>query len=1374
MSLLSKVKKTIFGYDIFISYSRRDSLDYAYAIAKYFMGRGYECYIDQLSSVMSGEALPSNIKDAVKRATAFVLIGTEGAQLSEPIASEIQLFLENNRNKPLIPITIAGAINSKAVWYKKILGFALIDDTTENLKAGTPAEDVHDRIKNSLKFTKKSARLRKISLIVLLGVLLISTSAAMFSYSKTQEANQAIVAKREADSLKIIALNEKNAAIAAKKEADNLKAIALDEKDEAVELMQIANKKSVDALAQQKVAEEKTIQANIQAGKASEEARKQIRIAEENQKLAKKYENISKARDLANRAEKEVENNPTNAVLLASSAIQNFDADQEIDTKVESIFRGIINKQTGISLGTQSGTVEAIAISPDEHSFASGDENGVIKIWTIDSSGNYKQTYNLKCDGRLTDIEITKDNKHIIVNYLKKHSDNSGSSVCKVWEITDYSTYPTVIFLKEGKLLGISSDKSLMAIQEELNRVGLFDINAIKTNTPLKILATNNNSITNVYFNKKNSVLAAGTTESKVLLWDLNDSKNTPFRIIRTGHFDKTEISKKGINIDIIKFSPDSKKLLAASTYGFGSSANADLAIEIFDISDPGFQKTILKDGAAIKDVFWNDHLISSINVYGEIRSWDDEKFNQVSITNKKDPAKLDFINHPGVTPDGKKLVFGGEMGNLYTFYARDTGFSYGNSVKHFDAVRKLVLGAKGKLALIASRYDVQVNDMENVSSASSWNIGLDQNRLSTSNISTDHKTAMLTYPEKFSFWDITDIKLPQLLGEVSFVNNGFEQNCQGIMFPNGKWAIIQNKNSNQSTLYQLSGGVKKLKILSCRTWCGDFKFSNDSRYLITTEQDTTWLYDFQKFETGLPFRYKISDSASRYSKFNFSPNGDWLAATSYSSKKNNAGRIWFLKNGFSESNQFPINGFEERSDIKITFSPNSDLLVCSESENYAREISENYLLKFYALSNSGYIINESEYKETPYPVNIAFSDKQKWMLTYTNDILLRNRPVASKLWYTLNGIDTSKVFIIPGAVKYFRTFKFSPDERYLVAIQGNEQKWKLWNIDSGLIELNRELKGPSADLNNHWKAFFSPKSDYLIAYNESDYTTPFYFNLSEKSGNGVGFPLSNGNVRINSVRFSNSGDSLFIINSDYFGSNFSLRGKQGSAINLFTKSKIKDLPLVFIKSEDNNIHDFFTDDDFKSCITIGNRITYWNTDLSNLRSKAYRYAGRNHSWDEWLRFGTGQYKKIFPQFPIHSSVFYELLDQIEIAKSNGDTLFMQNKINELTDPLDKSNDPELYNDLGWRLILIGKYQDAVQILNKSILLNPDEGLYRSTRGVAYSYLRNYSKAIEDFEFYNNWANRFQGKNEYVIQRNRWIEKMKQNQFPFTENDFPH
>ena len=242
MFFLNSIKKNIFGYDIFISYSRKDSVDYAYAIAQYFMKKNFDCYIDQLSSITPGKELPSNIKAAIKRSTSFVVIGSIGAQSSEAIDQEIQLFLKNNKNKPLIPITIDGAINASARWHEKIAGLALINESSGNLDKGVPGQDVLDRIASSLRFTKKSRRLRTISLTVVLGVLSISGFATFYTGKARNDAEAAYKEKSNADSSRNTAIKQKDNAEKQMSEAISLRDQAKLQKEIADSLRMISNK----------------------------------------------------------------------------------------------------------------------------------------------------------------------------------------------------------------------------------------------------------------------------------------------------------------------------------------------------------------------------------------------------------------------------------------------------------------------------------------------------------------------------------------------------------------------------------------------------------------------------------------------------------------------------------------------------------------------------------------------------------------------------------------------------------------------------------------------------------------------------------------------------------------------------------------------------------------------------------------------------------------------------------------------------------------------------------------------------------------------------------------------------------------------------
>jgi|GEM_PF-2939263 len=230
----SKVYKSIFGYDIFISYSRMDSIGYAYSVSQHFLDKGYECYLDQLSSTTPGKELPPSIKNAAIKSSSFILVGSAGAKQSQAIENEIQVFLENNLNKPFIPITIDGEINETAIWFNKVQGLAFIEETTENLKFALPNKKVLERIESALKFTKKSKRLKTLALLTVLSVVFITGIAIIYTYYRVDRST------KEISEAKNLTLKQKEIADKAKEETK----VAVIEKNRAESLKRILDEKA--------------------------------------------------------------------------------------------------------------------------------------------------------------------------------------------------------------------------------------------------------------------------------------------------------------------------------------------------------------------------------------------------------------------------------------------------------------------------------------------------------------------------------------------------------------------------------------------------------------------------------------------------------------------------------------------------------------------------------------------------------------------------------------------------------------------------------------------------------------------------------------------------------------------------------------------------------------------------------------------------------------------------------------------------------------------------------------------------------------------------------------------------------------------------
>ena len=324
-SIVEKVRRFLFGDDIFISYSRVDST-YALSLANGLTKRNLSCFLDQWGTP-PGETLPDELIKTIKKCSTMVLIGSKNAADSENVGLEVKEFLETNR--PIIPITfvedeqitnipedfnkqnLTGTLE-QSTWYPLIKGIAKTTEVLSALKTRTPSENVILRIVNSVEFRSRSRRLRKtfyttlgaiIVLLALAGILFNrvieaknqaqdnADNATNLAANKTEEANRAsILANTEANRAKSEtnrANEQANIANTKQKEADKATESANNAK-------KLADEKNKLALAKTKLADEKTKLADLETKRANEETQKVEQAKIETEK-AKQEEVIAKA-----------------------------------------------------------------------------------------------------------------------------------------------------------------------------------------------------------------------------------------------------------------------------------------------------------------------------------------------------------------------------------------------------------------------------------------------------------------------------------------------------------------------------------------------------------------------------------------------------------------------------------------------------------------------------------------------------------------------------------------------------------------------------------------------------------------------------------------------------------------------------------------------------------------------------------------------------------------------------------------------------------------------------------------------------------------------------------------------------------------------
>jgi hypothetical protein len=97
-----------------------------------------------------------------------------------------------------------------------------------------------------------------------------------------------------------------------------------------------------------------------------------------------------------------------------------------------------------------------------------------------------------------------------------------------------------------------------------------------------------------------------------------------------------------------------------------------------------------------------------------------------------------------------------------------------------------------------------------------------------------------------------------------------------------------------------------------------------------------------------------------------------------------------------------------------------------------------------------------------------------------------------------------------------------------------------------------------------------------------------------------------------------------------------------------------------------------------------------------------------------------------------------------------------------------ETRDAELSNEICWAGSTNGYAREVLMACEYAVELEPENGKYRDSRGLARALTGNNSGAIEDFEFYVMWSK--QQGNTYETRgtkRASWIKELQKGQNPF-------
>lgn len=166
------------GFDVFISYARKDSTLYAQRLGEALAESSVSVFLDQ-DAAPADPNLPPVILKSLLKSTVLVVIGSQAAQSSKAMRTEVEKFVPKRR--VVVPLNVDDKLND-AIWYPIIRGAASVSVPAQHLVDGTPTKDVLARVEAAVGFKRKSRRLNHVmvSTAVFITLLVVIGSAVLY------------------------------------------------------------------------------------------------------------------------------------------------------------------------------------------------------------------------------------------------------------------------------------------------------------------------------------------------------------------------------------------------------------------------------------------------------------------------------------------------------------------------------------------------------------------------------------------------------------------------------------------------------------------------------------------------------------------------------------------------------------------------------------------------------------------------------------------------------------------------------------------------------------------------------------------------------------------------------------------------------------------------------------------------------------------------------------------------------------------------------------------------------------------------------------------------------------------------------------------
>lgn len=181
-----------------------------------------------------------------------------------------------------------------------------------------------------------------------------------------------------------------------------------------------------------------------------------------------------------------------------------------------------------------------------------------------------------------------------------------------------------------------------------------------------------------------------------------------------------------------------------------------------------------------------------------------------------------------------------------------------------------------------------------------------------------------------------------------------------------------------------------------------------------------------------------------------------------------------------------------------------------------------------------------------------------------------------------------------------------------------------------------------------------------------------------------------------------------------------------------------------------------------------GTFLAVWDPSIESWQKRACNIAHRNFSLDEWKQFVSNDpyLPVICPQLPVDTALIQQKLSQ---ALSSTGPRIKKAAYLQATEWAGQTDDARLNNDICGA----GSIEQFASVVfpacERAVELEPNDGDYIDTRGLARAMKGDFPEAIDDFQYFINWAQKAGLYNDkpYFSERRAWIQMMQQGRNPF-------